>query len=171
MLVDIVSVAQLLSALGTLLLAGLTVANVRLTRRTVGEMQTARIAQHRPQVIVDVDLDNQYMLDVVVKNIGGGAAKDITFEFSHPLVQAGSAEQKPPLSELDHFRKGIDFLAPGAQIRTAWGTYPSLVPVLNEKGLEEGITITSKYKWVCPVSTDCLPLSYSTSSQSNLFVL
>jgi hypothetical protein len=25
--------------------------------------------------------------------------------------------------------------------------------------------------WVCPVSTDCLPLSHSTSSQSNLFVL
>ena len=26
-------------------------------------------------------------------------------------------------------------------------------------------------EWVCPVSTDCLPLSHSTSSQSNLFVL
>ncbi len=25
--------------------------------------------------------------------------------------------------------------------------------------------------WVCPVSTDCLPLSHSTSSQSNFFVL
>jgi hypothetical protein len=26
-------------------------------------------------------------------------------------------------------------------------------------------------KWVCPVSTYCLPLSHGTSSQSNLFVL
>ncbi len=25
--------------------------------------------------------------------------------------------------------------------------------------------------WVCPVSTDSLPLSYGTSSQSNLFVV
>ncbi len=25
--------------------------------------------------------------------------------------------------------------------------------------------------WVCPVFTDCLPLSHGTSSQSNLFVL
>ena len=25
--------------------------------------------------------------------------------------------------------------------------------------------------WVCPVCTDCLPLSHSTSSQSNLFVV
>ena len=25
--------------------------------------------------------------------------------------------------------------------------------------------------WVCPVFTDCLPLSRSTSSQSNFFVL
>jgi serine phosphatase RsbU (regulator of sigma subunit) len=25
--------------------------------------------------------------------------------------------------------------------------------------------------WVCPVSTDSLPLGHSTSSQSNLFVL
>ncbi len=147
---DVVSIAQLLSALGTLLLAGLTVANVLLTRSTVQEMQAARISQERPQVIVDVDLDNQHMLDVVVKNIGAGAAKGITFEFSHPLVRAGGAANEPPLSELDHFKKGIDFLAPGAQIRTAWGTYPSLVPVLKAKGLEEGITITSKYKSLNP---------------------
>ena len=25
--------------------------------------------------------------------------------------------------------------------------------------------------WVCPVCTDCLPLSHGTSSQSNLFVI
>ncbi len=31
--------------------------------------------------------------------------------------------------------------------------------------------VRSGYSWVCPVFTDCLPLSYSTSSQSNLFVL
>jgi flavin-binding protein dodecin len=28
-----------------------------------------------------------------------------------------------------------------------------------------------KDQWVCPVSTDSLPLGHSTSSQSNLFVL
>jgi hypothetical protein len=33
------------------------------------------------------------------------------------------------------------------------------------------LNVTRWVEWVCPVSTDCLPLSYSTSSQSNLFVL
>lgn len=39
-----------------------------------------------------------------------------------------------------------DFLAPGAEIRCAWDSYVSLLPLLREKGLEDGITITSKYK-------------------------
>ena len=30
---------------------------------------------------------------------------------------------------------------------------------------------TTVWVWVCPVCTDCLPLSHSISSQSNLFVL
>ena len=31
--------------------------------------------------------------------------------------------------------------------------------------------VTSTELWVCPVSTDCLPLSHGTSSQANLLVL
>jgi len=34
-----------------------------------------------------------------------------------------------------------------------------------------GLTAVLAAVWVCPVSTDSLPLGHSTSSQSNLFVL
>src|SRR5918998_4532694 len=43
-------------------------------------------------------------------------------------------------------KKGIDFLAPGAEIRTVWGTGPQVMESLRERQLEDGIAITSRYK-------------------------
>ena len=43
----------------------------------------------------------------------------------------------------------------------------------KEQGWEvvEFIEDVDSGAWVCPVSTDCLPLSHSTSSQFNFFVV
>lgn len=164
LLMDFVLIAQMLSAVATVILAVLTAANVALTRKTVIEMQQARISQDRPQVIVDADMSDQWMLDVVVKNIGSGAARNIRFEFSHPLVTGGSGGEREPLSELAHFKDGIDYLAPGAELRTAWSTFAILTPILEAKGLENGITITSKYSALNPADkTD-----YETEWNMNL---
>jgi hypothetical protein len=46
--------------------------------------------------------------------------------------------------------------------------------VSEELGLTWRWKVTANFfffNWVCPVSTDCLPLSHSPSSQSSLFVL
>ena len=146
---DFVSLAQVASAVGTLILAALTLAYVLFTRSMVEEMRESRIAQEKPEVIVDADYSDQSVVDVVVRNIGKGAAKDITFEFSAPLASSMSAREGGealPLNELPYFKEGLDFLAPGAEIRSLWDTYIGLLPLLREKGLEDGITITSHYK-------------------------
>jgi hypothetical protein len=86
---------------------------------------------------------------VVVRNIGRGAAKDITFDFSAPMVSSLSADEHSvavPLNELSYLKEGIDFLAPGAEYATAWDSLISLRPVLEERGLEDGFIVTSKYK-------------------------
>lgn len=146
---DLASIAQIASAVGTLTLAALTFAYVRFASEMVKEARETRITQERPEVIVDADYSNQDVVDVVVRNIGRGAAKDITFDFSAPLVSSISEQkhsESVPLNELPYFKEGIEFLAPGAEIRAFWDTYVGLLPLLRSEGLTEGITITSRYK-------------------------
>ncbi len=51
-----------------------------------------------------------------------------------------------PLSELTHFKDGLSYLAPGAEITTVWDYHANLVPLLRETGLQKGITVTSRYE-------------------------
>lgn len=134
--------AQVAAAVGTFVLAALALSQVR-------EMQEARLAQERPQVIVDADYYPDSRINVVVRNIGKGAAKDITFDFSAPMDSSFSLREGseiPPVNEFGYFKDGIPFLAPGAEIVTLWDSAISLFPLLRERGLEDGITITSKYR-------------------------
>lgn len=155
--------ATALTALGTVALAVATIylayktgkmveANrdtVEANREMVAEMRASRVAQERPQIVVDADYSRSPLIDVVVRNIGKGAAREITFDFSALMVSSLSADEHSvgvPLNELSYFKEGMDFLAPGAEITTAWDSIISLRPVLEEEGLEDGITITSRYK-------------------------
>ena len=133
--------AQVAAAAGTFILAGLAYSQVR-------EMRAARIAQERPQVIVDVDHSKPPYVYVVLRNIGQGAAKDITFEFSAPMEIPEGANNPyvVPVNEQGYFERGINFLAPGAELSTLWGSMPTLAPFLRKQGLEDGITITSRYR-------------------------
>lgn len=133
--------AQISAAAGTLVLAFLAFAQVK-------ELRETRIAQERPQVIVDADYSRDPLVLVAVRNIGKGAAKDITFEFSAPMISSFSIRESSdilPVNEFPYFKDGIEFLAPGAEIVTLWDSAISLFPLLRDHGLEDGITITSKY--------------------------
>ncbi len=141
--------AQIASAVATAVLAVAVFFQIRearkqatATRETVDEMRESRRAQERPQVIVDADYSHHTLIYIVVRNLGRGAAKDITFDFSETMVSSIGS----PVNEQPYFESGIDFLAPGVEIRTIWDTGPGLMPLLREKGLEQGIAITSKYK-------------------------
>jgi hypothetical protein len=122
---------------------------VRANREMVAEMKASRVAQERPQVRVDADYRRSPLVNVVVRNIGKGAAKNITFHFSAPLESSLSAKEHSvavPLNELPYFKEGMDFLAPGAEYSSAWDSLISLKPLLRNRGLERGITITSRYE-------------------------
>ena len=88
-------------------------------------------------------------MEVVIANIGRGDAKNVAFEFSAPMESSVSHRRDSevvPLSELPHFRDGMSYLAPGAEIATVWDHHQNLVPLLREMGLQEGITVTSRYE-------------------------
>ncbi len=152
---DLATIAQTVSALGTLILAALfgyqvTVfkKQVATNRDTLREMREGRVAHERPHVVVTAEYRHGTLVEVIIANIGRGAAENITFEFSAPLESSVSYRRDSevvPLSELPHFRDGLNYLAPGAEITTVWDYHGNLVPLLRDMGLQEGIAVTSRY--------------------------
>jgi hypothetical protein len=132
---DIATTAQLLSSLATFVVALGILYQGRQARK-------ARDDQDRPQIIVDADYTGRFTTNIVVRNIGHGIAKNITFEFSAPLQSTSGAD----ITELSYFKHGINFMAPQTDIAAVWDSYQNVVQNLRDKGLTEGITITSKYE-------------------------
>lgn len=59
--------------------------SVKVSRESVREMREERLSGGRPQVIVDDSYNRLPEVDILVRNVKGGAAKDISFEFSAPV--------------------------------------------------------------------------------------
>ncbi len=153
---DIATIAQVVSAIGTV---GLTVLfgfqlrvfyrQVLVNRDTLNEMRESRTAHERPHVVVTAEYRHGSLVEVVISNIGRGDAKNVTFEFSAPMESSVSYRRDSevvPLSELPHFKDGLNFLAPGAEISTVWDHHANLVPLLRDMELQEGITVISRYE-------------------------
>jgi hypothetical protein len=51
-----------------------------------------------------------------------------------------------PRNELPYFQEGLNYLASGAEIDVIWDTHENLLLLLRERGLQNGITATSRYE-------------------------
>jgi hypothetical protein len=129
---DIAVLAQVLSSLATFVVAA----------GILYKGREARDNEDRPQIIVDADYTGRFTTNIVVRNIGQGTAKNITFAFSAPLQSTSGYD----VTELPYFRNGINFMAPQTDLPAVWDSYQNVVRNLREKGLTEGITITSYYE-------------------------
>ena len=92
---DIGVIAQVLSSLATFVVA----AGILYQGR---EARKARNDEDRPQIIVDADYTGRFTTNIVVRNIGHGVARNITFGFSSPLQSAGGQD----IIELPYLRNG-----------------------------------------------------------------
>jgi hypothetical protein len=110
---------------------------VEVNHEMVEEMRAGRIAQEQPHVIVDLDFKGD-LLDLVIRNVGRGIAKDIAFTFSPPLDDIRGISPTPDLSV---FKSHLDFLAPGGEIPVFWGISSVVIRALEDRGLAEGITV------------------------------
>jgi hypothetical protein len=128
-------IAQILSSLATFVVA----AGILYQGR---EARKARDDQDRPQIIVDADYTGRFTTNIVVRNIGHGMAKNITFEFSAPIETTSGQD----ITELPYFKNGLNFMAPQTDIAAVWDSYQNVEQTLRDNGLTEGITITSKYE-------------------------
>lgn len=92
---------------------------IRATWATVAEMRAEHAAGGgRPLVTVSEDYANLPNINLIVQNVGGGPAKDSSFEFSAPVESSDGLV----LSELPFFEEGLTSLAPGAKIGCYWDT-------------------------------------------------
>ncbi len=132
---ELAVLAQLLSSLGTLVVASGILYQGRQARM-------ARDDTDRPQIIVDADYTGRFTTNIVVRNIGNGTAKNITFAFSAPLESTSGHD----ITELPYFKHGINFMAPQTDLPSVWDSYQNVVQNMKDKGLTQGITITSKYE-------------------------
>jgi hypothetical protein len=132
---DIAVMAQLLSSFATLVVAAGILYQGREARR-------ARNDEDRPQIIVDADYTGRFTTNIVVRNIGHGVARNITFAFSAPLQSTSGHD----ITDLPYFRDGINFMAPQTSLPAVWDSYQNVVKNLREKGLTGGVTITSYYE-------------------------
>ncbi len=132
---DIATTAQLLSSFATFIVALGILYQGRQARKS-------RDDQDRPQIIVDADYTGRFTTNIVVRNIGHGMAKNITFRFSTPLQSTSGYD----ITDMPYFKHGINFMAPQTDLPTVWDSYQNVVQNLRDKGLTEGITITSKYE-------------------------
>ncbi len=147
------TVAQLVSAVATIIYAGVIVVAyyvlIRMYREMTGlyremldEMREARFTKDRPQVLVEADYGNLPEVDLVIRNISTGAAKEITFGFSAQIKSSSDFI----ISDLPYFKEGVDFLGPEGEIRCYWDYLEDLVSSLRRQNLTKGITVTVRYK-------------------------
>jgi hypothetical protein len=140
-----VAIAQIVTAVTTVFYAAVFAIGyliVRGNRKTLMEMREERLSGGRPQVIVEMGLLNLPYVELVVRNVSGGAARDITFEFSGSIEDSSGFV----ISELRYLKEGIPFLGPGEKIRFLWDLFDRLILYLEEKGLHEGLAVKVSYK-------------------------
>ena len=111
-------------------------------RETLREMREQRISGGRPQVIVEARYGRLPIVDLAVRNVSGGVAKDITFDFTTPIEDSTGFV----LSELPYFEEGLSFLGPGEEVACVWDKLDDLVSSLREKGLKAGIVVKVRYE-------------------------
>jgi len=122
----------------------------------VRELREQRLSGGRPQIIVEARYSRLPVIDLVVKNVSGGIAKDINFDFSAPLEDSSGFV----ISDLPYFREGMHFLGPSEEVACFWDDLDPLVASLRQKELNKGISVTVSYK-------DLVEQSYETDWQIN----
>jgi hypothetical protein len=143
---DIVTLAQVVTSVTNLLFVIVLAAGYyftwRVSQTTLQEMRSQRTAMGRPLVIVQEDYESLPELDVAIRNVSEGAARDIEFQFSAPIESSNGFV----ISDLPYFKYGLDFLPPQGEITCYWDELDSLLPYLESKDLQNGIHVTVRYR-------------------------
>lgn len=104
-----------------------TVVYAILTIILVKETIKLRQVQTEPEIVVYLQISEALpnIFDIVVRNIGGGTAYNLQWEFNRDAILA--KERGSRLNEQNFFTKGCDYFAPGQVYYSAFGRGPELL--------------------------------------------
>ena len=115
-----------------------TVEQAKATKTMAEETKLAREMQTIPSIIAYFDNPQSTLLDLVVKNIGYGAAKDVRLEIDPPLYDHNNRD----ISELSLFKQGIKFFPPNREFRQIVGVSNQFFGEGSQRPLEYNLTIS-----------------------------
>ncbi len=102
------------------------------------EMELTRKMQNKPSIIAYFDNPQSILLDLVIKNIGYGIAKDVKLKIDPPLYD----HNKRDIAELSLFKQGISFFPPNREFRQIIGVSTLFFGEGIERPLEYNLTIS-----------------------------
>ncbi len=102
--------------------------------------------QTKPCVVVyyEPNPDTASLIDLVIRNIGTGTARDISFSDPLPILCWGI--DKPDNSDSKQIDHQIPFLAPGKELRFNAGQYGGL-----KDRVKDGISVSARYTFRTPL--------------------
>jgi len=127
------------------------------SKRMAEEMKLNREMQTMPSIVAYFDNPRSTLLDLVVKNIGHGAAKDVRLKIDPPLHD----HQERDIAELSLFQRGIDFFPPGREFRQIVGLTKSFFGEGSQRPLEYNLTVSYSDVGGNPIPAQIIPLDLS----------
>lgn len=121
------------------------------------EMKLSREMQTAPSIIAYFDNPISTLLDLVIKNIGYGAAKDVRLKIDPPLLD----HKERDIAELSLFKRGVDFFPPAREFRQIVGVSTSFFNEGTQRPLEYDLTVSYSDVFGNPVPPQIIRLDLS----------
>ncbi len=83
------------------------------SKKMVEEMKLQRQAQIMPSIVIYFDNPVSNLIELVIKNIGQGVARNASFSITPPLIDYKNRD----ISELSLFKIGVNYFPPGREYR------------------------------------------------------
>ncbi len=115
-----------------------TAQQAKANEKMVEEMELTRKMQNKPSLIAYFDNPQSILLDLVIKNIGYGIAKDVKLKIDPPLCDHKNRD----ISELSLFKQGISFFPPNREFRHILGVSTQFFGEDAKRPLEYNLTMS-----------------------------
>jgi hypothetical protein len=121
------------------------------------EMGLSRKIHDTPTLIAYFDNPQSILLDLVIKNIGYGIAKDVKLKIDPPLYDHNNRD----IAELSLFKQGINFFPPNREFRQIIGVSTQFFGKGSQRPLEYNLTISYSDVAGKPIPPQTIPLDLS----------